>query len=319
MSLKKSLSQYLVEAEKIDAASISDKTSQLQIGINNFIDDSIAKLKLKLIEKPPPSGGAMDTLKRWWSNFWYGSKGTKNPYYHSNILGGLGAPSNIPESVEPIQLSLEHYNFLKQQSDLLEANLVSAQTPQQTRLFAIINNWAKDFKISLNNLISGCMTGGSCSASPITISAPASKVIMSEPATSGPTSYPLPCENPRATGMSLDKQIKQLLDDINKEGGKGVDFAKKAKKLIAKKSKHSVISHLCYILKQLKDEKDLVTADPDWISDHLQTIHSLDAEKNESALKFLALKEFKPTAKLNFDKDSTLYERTLTCLEKIRS
>lgn len=321
----KSLSQYAEAVAETDATpSISDseKMMQLQNGLNDLIEKSIADLKQRLLVKGVKAGGVMNTLKRWWSNFWYGSTGTKNPYYYHNVLGpSLGAPSNIDVKRESFSLTLEEFKFLQEQSNLLEANLVSAQTPENTRLFSIINDWEKNFKLALNKFLTSCMLGGSCTVRP-TVSPKIPSPIVPAPITepTGPSAIDMPCEDPRIAHLPPAKKIKKLIDEILTNGDKASEYARKIKKIVPKKDPQEVVEELCDVLDQLIKYKTTVEDDPDWVADHVNRFNALKAITNESLSLKQSLSEYKISKpKISFEKDSTLYEKTLTCLEQLRS
>lgn len=309
MIYHKSLSQYLEEtsadnplADKSDAEILSS----LQSGLSNLVDKAVDDLKQQLLRRTPAAGGLMDTVKRWWSNFWYGKSGTKNPYYYHNVLGSsLGAPSNVETKKEHLEISLEHYTFLKKQTAILEANIVSASRPENTRLFAIINNWTKDFKNDLNRYLTSFMASGPRATTPSPILP--SRVIPME-IDGGATgeeadkTLPLPCENPRMARMSTAQKIKDILKKLEDHGGEAATFVRKIKGRINKKDPTELLEKLCKTLAEVED--DTVGSDPDWLSSHLAEINYI---RN------------KTTENLEFSNNDTLYERTLICLEKLRS
>lgn len=319
----KSLSQYLEEtAEKEAAPSAlhSDKVALLQKGLNDLIDKSIVDLKKRLLVKGVKSGGVLNTLKRWWSNFWYGSGGRSNPYYYHNVFGSqLGAPSTVDIKKEFTRIPLNHYNFLKEQSEILEANLISASKPENTRLFAIINNWEKDFRIKLNDLLTSCMMGGSCMPSgTVTLPTP-SKVLAPEVDTSGPTTLPLACEDPRLAHLPKIQKIKEILAKIEAHGDKAAEYARKIKNKINKKDPEDLLQELCEILSEIESHKHAYE-DDNWLKDKLLRFNTeVKAKVVENRKQFATLKDYKPVGKIIFESDSTLYERTLECLEKMRS
>lgn len=327
MHKTKQITRYIKEADESLTATPLDSSNivvsvedlrNMQQQISKLIDVSLFNLKSSLVRQPKTKTGIFNTLKRWWSNIWYGPQNKKeNPYYYHNLLGSLGG--QVSEST--FNLPLEHFKVLNEQSIKLEAAIASDVT--KTRLMSIIDLWAKELKSALETLMQNCIQGKGCSLkqlsrSPVpTAEVPtatdASPVVEpAEPADKvGTVDMPDPGSSTIVPATNKhEAQILDVLEKLEKLGGQGKVYADEFKKRttipMTRKTLRIVNDVLTRYSKKLPTTKTAA-------------LHELDIFEAVDYQYLPSLEEYNEFPRISFENDDTLYEKTITCLELLRS
>lgn len=331
MQNSKQITRYIREADESftvtpfntsDVVISVDDLRKMQQEIIKLIDVSLFNLKSSLVRQPKTQSGIFNTLKRWWSNIWYGPKNKKeNPYYYHNLFGSLGGSVN--EST--IDLPLEHFKILHEHSVKLQEAVMS--DVGKTRLMSIIDLWAKELKSALETLVQNCISGKGCSLKQIG----KSPVETKGPVATGPLPEPDPTTVPKITPRTIDMpepgsapvtedetvvknvhetKIQDVLAKIAKLGGQGKVYADEFKKRtdipMTRKTLRIVNDVLTRYSKKLPSTKTAA-------------LHELDVFEEATYNYLPTLEEYAEAPHVSFENDDTLYEKTLTCLELLRS
>lgn len=136
--------------------------AEINAKIDTTVDSMMTMLKKQLLSSNFEKRGVWDRFKNWMSNLWHGRYGQKNPYYFINTLGDFaGAPGKIPkkECFTPSVFTLHEYTVIKNIFDQLEESLETFNEADMSgvenlRLMRILDDWSKQLKIALKNLMS---------------------------------------------------------------------------------------------------------------------------------------------------------------------
>jgi hypothetical protein len=304
--------------------------NKLVSSIMKFIDEEIVALKNDILsgKYTPTKRGVFDRLKNWWYNAIMGYENKKNPYYKTNVLGKLG---------QVAEMRLEDYKFL-----LFEANKIEVANRQKTNLDKILDAWSFDFKKNLESRLREFLTNVFQEQKPAITVRQEKNVRI--PNADVPKSVKINTPKP-----SKEKAKEEKKEDLSKET-EMVPITKEQdelrnllEKLIAKEE-DIFIDNLEKAQLEEEEEQyfygfeneymDTLNENPDKYSQVIRLLKDYMNNKSLSNLQTLksnlsqvlsestkieidTLKNFNLKEKLDFE-NTTLYERTIECLDKLR-
>jgi len=315
-----SLETYSInEAAGSSGYHLSKKDAESLIAaVLGFIDTQVNQLKSEILsgKYATKKRGTFDRLKNWWYNTIMGQQNQKNPYYKTNLLGSLGQVS---------EMKLEDYNFL-----LSEARKIESIAEQKTNLDTILNNWASEFKRQIESRLKEFLRNRF-------VQQPIRKVTKKVKKTLKPINNEKRLEAEKevietAPKPSTNKQHK-LIEILNKIKAKEESDIFLGS-VLEDREAVLVVDILANRDAFKKDEKamdDLIQTLDAYIQNkpkrtEQQNLHDLDtieAKFLKNNLKDhvveleLRKSNYDKKEKLDF-KNTTLYERTIECLDKLR-
>ena len=131
--------------EAIGVCASPKQFAAMMSNIKKIVHDNIKKLELelKLANRTVPKRGIFDRMKNWWYNMLYGHSNASNPYYNRNKLGYWGTPSKKNE------MTLHEYTLLKKNADLFERYFDSGRIA----LDDMLDTWTRDLMSDINSYL----------------------------------------------------------------------------------------------------------------------------------------------------------------------
>lgn len=292
--------------------------NNLVSAVLGFIDAKVEELKSEIMsgKYATQKRGTFDRLKNWWYNTIMGQQNQKNPYYKTNLIGRLG---------QVAEMKLEDYKFL-----LSEAQKVDNIAVQKTNLDKILDNWSFEFKKQIESRLREFLRNAYVQKAVRKPTKKVTKKIKTKKKTSinSGDSEVVDSEQPTIQN-SKEIEIKNLLNKLNEKEDGDIfigtaledlesTFAMDLKNnLDTIKNDEAKMDLLLTTLtnylnnKATKSEFENRTQIKDMSKQFLENIQNyaleLEIRKNNYGKK----------EKLDFN-NTTLYERTIECLDKLR-
>ena len=269
----------------------------------SYIDEKIKELKNELAtgKTQKQKNSYFSKLKNWWYNATMGSKNNKNPFYFQNYLGNLG---------KVVEMNLEDYQFITNEAIILE----DITNRPKLHMDNLIDNWSDKFKKELSARLRKIFTKAIQTAPP----RPNNVNKKTNPIVS--TIY-APEFHDEEEKMDLTEKPQPISDIYNiirtLESDDAVDdeqyFAHIFQSRFYEKAKNNP-TMADEILKELKDYMDnRLPENLNLLLSKLNKKYAPSVKMTESLFDDFFLQK----TELNFG-NSTLYDRTIECLDKLR-
>jgi len=267
----------------------------------SYIDNQIDQLKKEILsgKTDKTKKSYFNRLKNWWYNATMGKKNKRNPFYFQNYLGKLG---------QVAEMHLDDYQFIMNESVILE----DLTNRPKLHLDNLIDSWADRFKNDLTERLKKLFTKA--------INTPMPKPEI-EPVKY--QNHAKPIHEPEFTDeeevdlTEKPSSISEIVNILKKLSSEEIEdeeyFVHMFQNRFMEKAKNDPkIAE--EILKELKDYMD------NRLPENLNLLLSKLTKKYGSPVRMAEAffgDFFLPKTELDFD-NTTLYDRTIECLDKLR-
>lgn len=324
--------------------------------IGELIDRYTQRLKVSLLKPDAKPQGFFNTLKHWWNNAWHGPRDkVNNPYYYQNIVGQLGRPDdskNIP--LEHYKTIMEYGKIIEEATNdesipkLRLGSIIDNWAGQfKHALSTLTKNCLAGHSCSIDAAMSNTAAAAPAPVVPQATVAPENtgklnqgeKIGYRRPSKGEPfqdeeLGYVL-LKDPakKIASKALQKIIKKIVPEqekvienlftgVNLDHEEAVQFVKKFiqlknipydNKIEMQKLKKYLNAKIIPDLNNKKNQYKLL--DQELMHELLHDFPNIKAP----SVYIESLSEHKDHIKIDLEKEDTLYEKTIVCLEKLRS